>query len=66
MTIRDFLGYSTEKRFQKFTIYDLNENLEVFTGTKDDCLDDYLDTEVESIDLMDEFSPRLTFNVCID
>lgn len=66
MTIRDFLGYSTEERFQKFTIYDLNTGLEVFTGTKDDCLDDYLDTEVESIDLMDEFSPRLTFNVCID
>jgi hypothetical protein len=66
MTIRDFLGYSTEERYQKFTIYDIDAGLEIFTGTKDECIDDYLDTEVESFDLIDEFSSGITFNVCID
>lgn len=65
MTVRDFMEYSSEESFQNFTIYDLDTDEEVFTGTTDECIDDYLDATVESFDVIDETSPRLVFNVTL-
>lgn len=63
MTVEDFMEYSIEKDWQKFTLYDVDWAEEVFTGNIDECPDEYFEAEVDSFDVIDENSPRLTLNV---
>ena len=63
MTVEDFMEYSIEKEWQKFTLYDIDKGEEVFTGTIDEMPDKYFDAEVCTFDVIDENSPRLTLNI---
>ena len=63
MTVEDFMEYSIEENWQKFTLYDVDKGEEVFTGNIDECPDEYFEAEVCSFDVIDENSPRLTLNV---
>ena len=66
MTVDDFMNYSLDVYYQTFTIYDVNKGEEVFTGTIDDCPDNYLSAEVCTFDNIDKYSPRLTLNVTLE
>jgi hypothetical protein len=66
MTVEDFMEYSIEERWQTFTLYDVDKGEEVFTGTIDECPDNYLEAEVGTFDVIDENSPRLTLNVTLE
>ena len=66
MTVEDFMEYSIEESFQKFTLYDVDKGEEVFTGYIDDCPDNYLEAEVCTFDVIDKNSPRLTLNVTLE
>lgn len=66
MTVEDFMEYSIDESFQKFTLYDVDKGKEVFTGTIDECPDRYFDAEVCTFDVIDEDSPRLTLNVTLE
>ena len=63
MTVEDFMEYSIDESFQKFTLYDVDKGEEVFTGNIDEMPDKYFDAEVCTFDIIDETSPRLTLNV---
>lgn len=64
MTIRNILELSIEPTFQEFIIWDNNSEETVYEGTMEGCF--YLDDEIVSIDLIDEGSPRLVFNIEIE
>lgn len=66
MTVEDFMEYSIEESWQKFTLYDVDKGAEVFTGTIDECPDIYFEAEVCTFDVIDEHSPRLTLNVTLE
>lgn len=66
MTVEDFLEYSIEESWQKFTLYDVDTGYEVFTGIIDDCPDKYIKAEVCTFDVVDKMSPRLTLNVTLE
>ena len=66
MTVEDFMEYSIEESFQKFTLYDVDKGEEVFTGTIDECPDKYFEAEVCTFDVIDKDSPRLTLNVTLE
>jgi hypothetical protein len=66
MTVEDFIKYSIEESWQKFTLYDVDKEEEVFTGTIDECPDIYIEAEVCTFDVIDEYSPRLTLNVTLE
>ena len=66
MTVEDFMEYSIEESWQKFTLYDVDKGEEVFTGNIDECPDNYLEAEVCTFDVIDENSPRLTLNVTLE
>ena len=66
MTVEDFMEYSIEESFQKFTLYDVDKGEEVFTGTIDECPDKYFEAEVCTFDVIDENAPRLTLNVTLE
>lgn len=63
MTVRDFMEYSIDESFQKFTLYDVDKGEEVFTGNIDEMPDKYFDAEVCTFDIIDEYSPKLTLNI---
>ena len=63
MTVEDFLEYSIEESWQKFTLYDVDKGETVFMGHIDEMPDKYFDAEVCTFDIIDETSPRLTLNV---
>lgn len=66
MTVEDFMEYSIEENWQKFTLYDVDKGEEVFTGNIDECPDEYLGAEVCTFDVIDENLPRLTLNVTLE
>ena len=66
MTVSQFMEYSIDENWQKFTLYDVDKGEEVFTGNIDECPDNYLDAEVCTFDVIDEDSPRLTLNVTLE
>lgn len=66
MTVEDFMEYSIEADWQKFTLYDVDTGDKVFTGTIDECPYTYFEAEVCSFDVIDENSPRLTLNVTLE
>ena len=66
MTVNDFMAYSIDVDFQKFTLYDVDKGEEVFTGNIDECPTDYLGAEVCTFDVIDKDSPRLTLNVTLE
>ena len=66
MTVEDFMEYSIDESFQKFTLYDVDKGEEVFTGNIDECPDEYLEAEVCTFDIIDKDSPRLTLNVTLE
>lgn len=66
MTVEDFMEYSIEKDWQKFTLYDVDKGEEIFTGVIDECPDKYFEAEVCSFDVIDKDSPRLTLNVTLE
>lgn len=66
MTVTDFMEYSIEESYQKFTLYDVDKGEEVFTGNIDECPDEYLEAEVSTFDVIDKDSPRLTLNVSLE
>ena len=66
MTVEDFMEYSIDESFQKFTLYDVDKGEEVFTGNIDEMPDKYFDAEVCTFDIIDETSPRLTLNVTLE
>lgn len=66
MTVEDFMEYSIEVGYQQFTLYDVDKEEEVFTGTIDECPDEYVEAEVSTFDVIDENSPRLTLNVSLE
>ena len=66
MTVRDFMEYSIEVDWQKFTLYDVDEGEEIFTGNIDECPDEYLEAEVCTFDVISEDSPCLTLNVIFE
>ena len=66
MTVEDFMEYSIDESFQKFTLYDVDKGEEVFTGNIDECPDEYLEAEVGTFDVIDKDSPRLTLNVSLE
>ena len=66
MTVEDFMEYSIDESFQKFTLYDVDKGEEVFTGNIDECPDEYLEAEVCTFDVIDKDSPRLTLNVTLE
>jgi hypothetical protein len=63
MTVNEFLSYSTEKEIQYFEIWDCVKEERAYDGTISDCPIDCLVAKVESIDLINENSPYLVFNV---
>ena len=63
MTVEDFMEYSIDMDFQKFTLYDVDKGEEVFTGNINEMPDKYFDAEVCTFDVIDENSPRLTLNI---
>jgi len=63
MTVEDFMEYSIEESWQKFTLYDVDKGEEVFTGTIDECPDIFMMAEVCTFDVIDKNSPKLTLNV---
>lgn len=66
MTVEDFMEYSIDESWQKFTLYDVDKGEEVFTGTIDECPDKYFEAEVCTFDIIDKDSPRLTLNVTLE
>ena len=66
MTVRDFMEYSIEVGFQRFTLYDVDEGEEIFTENIDECPDEYLEAEVCTFDVINEDSPCLTLNVTFE
>jgi hypothetical protein len=66
MTVEDFMEYSIEESYQKFTLYDVDKGEEVFTGSIEECPDEYLGAEVCTFDIIDKDSPRLTLNVTLE
>lgn len=66
MTVEDFMEYSIEEDFKTFTLYDVDKGEEVFTGTIDECPDEYFEAEVCTFDIIDENSPQLTFKVTLE
>ena len=66
MTVEDFMEYSIDESFQKFTLYDVDKGEEVFTGYIDDCPDNYLEAEVCTFDVIDKNSSKLTLNVTLE
>jgi hypothetical protein len=66
MAVNEFMLYSIDIDFQKFTLYDVDKEEEVFTGTIEECPDEYLGAEVCTFDVIDKDSPRLTLNVTLE
>lgn len=66
MTVEDFMEYSIDENWQKFTLYDVDKEEEVFTGTIDECPDKYFEAEVGTFDVIDKDSPRLTLNITLE
>jgi hypothetical protein len=66
MTVENFMEYSIDVSWQKFTLYDVDKGEEVFTGNIDECPDEYLGAEVCTFDVIDKDSPRLTLNVTLE
>lgn len=63
MTVNDFLSYSTEKEMQYFEIWDCVKEETAYDGTISNCPIEYLDAIVQSIDLINDDSAYLVFNV---
>jgi hypothetical protein len=66
MTVENFMEYSIDVSWQKFTLYDVDKGEEVFTGNIEECPDEYLEAEVCTFDVIDKDSPRLTLNVTLE
>jgi hypothetical protein len=66
MTVENFMEYSIDVSWQKFTLYDVDKGEEVFTGNIEECPDEYLGAEVCTFDVIDKDSPRLTLNVTLE
>lgn len=66
MTVFGFMKYSIDVGWQNFTIYDVDKGTDVFTGTLDECPEQYEEAEICSFDVIDENSPRLTLNVTLE
>lgn len=63
MTVNEFLSYSADKEMQEFEIWDCVKEETAYKGTIFDCPIDYRVAVVESIDLINVYSPHLVFNV---
>ena len=66
LTVENFMEYSIDESWQKFTLYDVDKGEEVFTGNIDECPDEYLEAEVCTFDAIDKDSPRLTLIVTLE
>lgn len=66
LTVENFMEYSIDESWQKFTLYDVDKGEEVFTGNIEECPDKYLEAEVCTFDIIDKDSPRLTLNVTLE
>ena len=63
MTVEDFMDLSIDANWQTIHIYDNDLSKEAFVGTIEEMPDKYRYGIVGSFDVIDEDSPRLTFNV---
>lgn len=66
MTVLEFMKYSIDGYFQEFTIYDADKGEDVFTGTLDECPEQYKQAEICSFNTINECSPKLTLNVTLE
>lgn len=66
MQVFEFMEYSIDVDWQEFTIYDTDKGEDVFTGTLDECPEQYEQAEICSFDTINEHAPRLTLNVTLE
>lgn len=66
MTVFGFMKYSIDVGWQEFTIYDVDKSEDVFTGTLDECPEQYEQAEICSFDTINVHSPKLTLNVTLE